>query len=424
MNQSKINICVLGMGYVGLPLAVEFGKILSTTGFDINKKRIENLKKNIDVNSEVSAKEIKKARNLKFSSKKNDLHNSNVFIITVPTPINKNNKPDLSLLKSATRLVGDHLKKGDIVIYESTVYPGTTEEVCVPILENVSNLFFKEDFHCGYSPERINPGDKKRGLTNIDKIVSGSSKKILHKIYQLYKLIIKANVHKTSSIRVAEAAKVIENTQRDLNIALINELSIIFNKLEIDSREVLNAAKTKWNFIPFTPGLVGGHCIGVDPYYLTFKAKSVGYSPKVILAGRNINNKMGSYIVTRLIDKFKEKNMIKRRIKVLIMGLTFKEDCHDIRNSGSINILKNLKKNLFYADIYDPWADKKDAYKYYNIRLKEKIEARTYDAVIVSVGHKIFQKMGIKKIKSFCKKKNIIFDVKRIFKNEDVDLFL
>ena len=424
MKLSKNTICVLGMGYVGLPLAVEFGKIFNTIGFDINRKRIERLKKFIDINGEVTTKEIKKSNKLCFSSKEKDLLNANIFIITVPTPINKRNKPDLSLLKSATRLVGNYLKKGDIVIYESTVYPGTTDEVCVPILENISKLVFKEDFNCGYSPERINPGDKKRTLKNIDKIVSGSNKATLKKIYQLYNLIIQADVHKTSSIRVAEAAKVIENTQRDLNIALVNELSIIFNKLDIDSKEVLDAAKTKWNFIPFSPGLVGGHCIGVDPYYLTYKAKSVGYSPKVILAGRSINNRMGSYIVSRLIEKLKKKQMLRKRIKVLIMGLAFKENCHDIRNSGSASILKNLKKEHFDTDVYDPWADDKDAYRYYNIKLKGKIERQTYDAVIISVGHKIFKEMGIRKIKSFCKSKNVIFDVKRIFNNEEVDLFL
>ncbi len=424
MKLSKNKICVLGMGYVGLPLAVEFGKIFNTIGFDINKERIKKLKKFIDINAEVSSKEIKKSIKIYFSSKKEDLVSANIFIITVPTPINKRNNPDLSLLKSATRLVGNSLKKGDIVIYESTVYPGTTEEVCVPILENISKLEFKKDFNCGYSPERINPGDKKRSLKNIDKIVSGSNKITLDKIFQLYNQIIKADVHKISSIRVAEAAKVIENTQRDLNIALINELSIIFNKLDIDSKEVLDAAKTKWNFIPYSPGLVGGHCIGVDPYYLTYKAKSVGYSPKVILAGRNINNRMGSYIVSRLNEQLKKKQILKKRIKVLIMGLAFKENCHDIRNSGSISILKNLKKDRFNTDVYDPWAYDKDAYKYYNIRLKKKIESSTYDAVIISVGHKIFKEMGIGKIKSFCKSKNVIFDVKRIFNNEEVDLFL
>ena len=412
------------MGYVGLPLAVEFGRILNTVGFDINKTRIENLNKNIDVNGELKVKDIKKSKKLKFTTKKEDLFNSNIYIVTVPTPINKNKKPDLSLIKSASRIIGDNLKKGDIVVYESTVYPGTTEEICVPILEKVSSLVYNKDFYCGYSPERINPGDKKRGLKDIAKIVSGSNKKVLNKIYQLYKLIIKAKVHKTSSIKVAEAAKVIENTQRDLNIALINELSIIFNKLQIDSKEVFDAAKTKWNFIPFVPGLVGGHCIGVDPYYLTFKAKSIGYSPKVILAGRNINNKMGEYIVSSLIEKFKEKNFLFKDNKVLIMGLAFKENCHDIRNSGSVSILENLKKNGFHTDVYDPWANNKDALNYYNIKLKEKIKTETYDAVILSVGHDIFKKMGIKTIKSFCKKRNIIFDVKRIFKNKDVDLFL
>ena len=340
----ELNLAVIGLGYVGLPLALEFAKKKIVIGFDLEKKRINQLKSKIDKNLEISRNEFEKAKKIKFTYNKKDLKSANCFIITVPTPIDKFKRPDLKPLISASQIVGGLLKKNDIVIYESTVYPGCIEEQCVPVLEKLSKLEFNKSFFCGYSPERINPGDKKLKISNIKKITSGSTPKIAKLIDDLYKQIIKVGTHRAPSIRVAEAAKVIENTQRDLNIALINEFSILFNKLNIDTQDVLNAAGSKWNFLPFRPGLVGGHCIGVDPYYLTYKAKSIGYNPKVILAGRNINDSMGAYVAKQLIMKMKNKKIKIKNSKILVMGLTFKENCTDIRNSGIQNVINKLKK--------------------------------------------------------------------------------
>ena len=359
LNFKNIKIGIIGLGYVGLPLAVEFGKKFPVVGYDISVERIKSLKKGIDDTLEVSRKDFSKAVNLKFTNNPKDMKSQNFFIITVPTPINKKKKPDLSLLKNATKIVGKLLNKGDIVIFESTVYPGVTEDICVPILEKYSKLFFNRDFFCGYSPERINPGDKEHRLVNITKVTSGSNSEVAQIIDLLYKQIIKAGTFKAKSIKVAEAAKVIENTQRDINIALINELSIIFNKLEIDSRSVLEAASSKWNFLKFYPGLVGGHCIGVDPYYLTYKAEEVGYIPKVILAGRRLNDAMGSYVVSELLKLMIKKKINTIKAKILIMGLAFKENCTDYRNTRVLDIIEELKEHNLKIDVYDPWLDSK-----------------------------------------------------------------
>ena len=420
----KINIAIIGLGYVGLPLALEFGKKKNVIGFDSNKKRIKELKLGIDKNLEFSKSQIKAAKNLSFTSDEKSLKNFNCYIITVPTPINKYKKPDLSLLMQASKTVGTIIKKNDLIIYESTVYPGCIEEECVPVLEKFSKLKFNKDFFCGYSPERINPGDRKHNITNIKKVTSGSTPKIAKLVDSLYKEIVTAGTHKAESIKVAEAAKVIENTQRDLNIALINELAIIFNKLNIDTQAVLESAKTKWNFLPFYPGLVGGHCIGVDPYYLTHKSKQVGYKPKIILAGRKLNDSMGTYVVSRLKDKMAQKLINFKKSKFLIMGLTFKENCTDLRNSGAKDIINNLKKNKVKFDLYDPWADYFEIKKTYKVNLQKKLKKNYYDAVIITVAHKQFKKMGFKKIVNSCKKEHIIFDLKYIFSSHQTNFRL
>lgn len=416
MINKNIKLAIIGIGYVGLPLAVEFSKKRKVIAFDIDNQRIDELKIGIDKTLEISEEKIKKLKkNLIFTSVKNKLLKANCYIITVPTPIKKNKNPDLSFIKAATKLVGECLKVGDIVVYESTVYPGCTEEFCVPILEKKSNLKFNKDFYCGYSPERINPGDKKHTIRNIKKITSGSNKKAAKIINNLYKEIVVAGTHKVSSIKVAESAKVIENTQRDLNIALINELSILFDKMGIDTEEILRAAETKWNFMSFRPGLVGGHCIGVDPYYLTFKSLKLGYKPKVILAGRKLNSNMGNYISSKLIKLMKRKLIKITKSKILIMGLTFKENCPDLRNSGVANIYQNLKKLKCNIDFYDPWANKYDAKDMYGKYPLKKIKSNFYNAIIIAVGHKKFKLMGLNKILSFAKKNHILYDLKNIF---------
>ena len=414
------NITVIGLGYVGLPLAVEFGKKYNTIGFDINQNRIKELLSGHDNTGEVSKRSLSSSIKLKFSSNKNDIRNSNIYIIAVPTPINKNNKPDLSILLSASKLVGSVIKKDDIVIYESTVYPGCTEEDCVPIIEKESKLKYNQDFFCGYSPERINPGDKERTVTNILKITSGSNPNIADKVDKLYRSIITAGTHKAESIKVAEAAKIIENCQRDINIAFINELSILFDRLSIDTDEVLAAAGTKWNFLPFKPGLVGGHCIGVDPYYLTHKAEQVGYTSKIILSGRQLNDFMPTEIVRRILARLNHKIKDGKftNTKGLIMGATFKEDCPDIRNSKVFEILNQMCDKNISIDVYDPYASSIEVKEEYNVDLTElnKLNKHEYDFVLVAVAHSEFVNINVDK---FCKKDQlIIFDLKNIYKNE------
>ena len=414
-SKKNLKLAIIGLGYVGLPLALEFAKKRLVIGFDVNKKRVEELNSGFDKNLEFNKKEIQSSKKLKLTSKERDLTYANCYIITVPTPINKVKKPYLKPLFNASQMIGKKINKGDIVIYESTVYPGCVEEVCVPILKKFSGLKFNKDFYCGYSPERINPGDKHHKISNIKKITSGSTTEIAELVDDLYNEIITAGTHKATNIRVAESAKVIENTQRDLNIALINELSILFSKLNIDTHSVLDAAGTKWNFLPFKPGLVGGHCIGVDPYYLTYKAKRIGYHPKIILSGRKINDSMGFHVVSELIKEMKKKNIKIKNAKILIMGLTFKEDCADIRNSGIKKVIKKLQKYKCKIDLYDPWAYKDDVKKIYKVYPKSKLSKNTYDSIIIAVAHKKFKKIGIKNISSFGKKNHITYDLKNLF---------
>ena len=421
MDINGVKLAIVGLGYVGLPLAVEFGKTLSTTGFDINAARIEELKAGNDSTLEVEPELLKAAVKLSYTTDLDQLRACNVFIVTVPTPIDEYKRPDLTPLVKSSESIGKVLNKGDIVIYESTVYPGATEEVCVPVLEKVSGLTFNQDFYAGYSPERINPGDKEHRVTTILKVTSGSTPDVAEFVDLLYQSIITAGTHKASSIRVAEAAKVIENTQRDLNIALINELAIIFNKLGIDTEEVLLAAGTKWNFLPFRPGLVGGHCIGVDPYYLTHKAQEIGYHPEVILAGRRINDGMGEYVVSRVV-----KEMIKKRIhvegaKILIMGLTFKENCPDLRNTRVVDMVKELREYNAMVDVYDPWVNPDEAVHEYGIRPIEKPENGTYDAVILAVSHNEFRAMGASAIRALGKANHVLYDIKYVLSTAEVD---
>lgn len=424
MDVKNLKIAIIGLGYVGLPLAIEFAKKRAVIGFDINDKRIEELKLGLDKNLEATAEEIKNSKLLHLTSNKEDLQAANCYIIAIPTPVDEDKKPDLKLLILASEIVSKYLKSKDIVIYESTVYPGCTEEICVPVLEKYSGLLYNQDFFCGYSPERINPGDKKHRLPNIKKITSGSTTKIADLIDELYKEIIVAGTYKAKSIKVAEAAKVIENTQRDLNIALINELSIIFNIMNIDTKSVLDAAESKWNFVAFRPGLVGGHCIGVDPYYLTYKAKSLGYNPEVILAGRRINDSMGAYVSLQLIKEMKRRSILVKETKILIMGLTFKENCPDVRNSGVTNIIKELNKHQCKLDLYDPWLDSTDIKNIYNSNFITTLNKNTYDAIIVAVAHDKFRSMGIKNISALGKKNYILFDLKNIFNANESDFRL
>jgi UDP-N-acetyl-D-glucosamine/UDP-N-acetyl-D-galactosamine dehydrogenase len=419
--KNNFKIAVVGLGYVGLPLAVEFGKIIPTLGYDINQTRIADLLAGKDSTLETSTEELSEAIMLECTSDPALLASCNIYIVTVPTPIDESKNPDLFPVRSATNLIAQHLKKGDIVIYESTVYPGATEEVCVPILEKVSGLTFNQDFFCGYSPERINPGDKERRLTNILKITSGSTPEIATIVDDLYKSIITAGTHKASSIKVAEAAKVIENTQRDINIALVNELALIFNRVGIDTEEVLKAAGTKWNFLPFRPGLVGGHCIGVDPYYLTHKAESLGYHPQLISAARRINNNMGLFVVSEVVKLMAVKGINIVNSKILMLGLTFKENCPDLRNTRVIEMINELITYNAQVDIYDPWVNKAEAKHEYGIDIIDKPKAVFYDAIIIAVSHDEFKKIGAQGIKALGKDNHIIYDIKYLLSSNQVD---
>lgn len=419
----ELKLAILGLGYVGLPLILEFAKKRKVIGFDINKKRIDQLKLGIDKNSEFTKSEVT-SNQIHFTNKMSDLKASNCFIVTVPTPIDQFKEPDLNSLYDASKTVGNVLKNGDVVIFESTVFPGCIEEECVPILEKFSGLKYKKDFNCGYSPERINPGDKKNVISNIKKITSGSSPEVADLVDSLYNEIIVVGTYKAESIKVAEAAKVIENTQRDLNIAFINELSMLFKKMNIDTKQVLDAAETKWNFLPFKPGLVGGHCIGVDPYYLTHKAKQVGYKPEIILAGRKINDTMGDYVAMSLIEELKKNQIIKESYKILIMGLTFKENCSDIRNSGVSNVIKKLQEFGCEIDLYDPLVNGEEIKKIYDIYPLSELSTNIYDGVIVAVSHNHFKDLGLDQIKKTCKKKHVIYDLKYLFSKDKVGLRL
>jgi len=417
-----LKLAVIGLGYVGLPLAVEFGRSRPVIGFDLNKRRISELNSGYDRTLEVSAEELSAANFLTFTSSIKELQVCTCFIITVPTPIDKHKRPDLTPLLKASEMVGKLLKRGDLVIYESTVYPGCTEDDCVPILENCSGLKYNLDFYCGYSPERINPGDKEHRLTNIKKITSGSNPAIADLVDALYNEIITVGTHPAESIKIAEAAKVIENTQRDLNIALINELALIFNKLGINTEAVLRAAGSKWNFLPFRPGLVGGHCIGVDPYYLTHKAMAIGYYPEIILAGRRLNDSIGTYVVSQLIREMSKKGIQIKFSKVLIMGLTFKENCPDVRNTRVIDIVTELRTYECDVDIHDPWVNANEAKKYYDITLTKHLVPGIYDAIIIAVAHNQFKAMGVSLIRSFAKRNSVLYDLKFVLPHTEVDL--
>ena len=424
MKNSRLKIAVIGLGYVGLPLAIEFAKKRQVIGFDVNSKRINDLKLGLDKTKEIAKKKLINVKKLFLTNLKKYLELANCYIVTVPTPISKSRKPDLIPLLDASKMIGKMLKKNDVVIYESTVYPGCTEEKCIPILEKYSKLKFNIDFYCGYSPERINPGDKKNKITKIKKVTSGSNKKTALFVDNLYNEIITAGTFKASSIKVAEASKVIENAQRDLNIAYMNELSIIFNKLDINFNDVIEAAKTKWNFLSFHPGLVGGHCIGVDPYYLIHKSKVAGYVPEVISSARYLNDKMGNFVASRFIKKMKSKLIPIKKSKILIMGLTFKENCSDLRNSGISSVIKNLIKNKCVLDYFDPLTTQADIKKIYGKKSIIKLIDKKYDGIIIAVAHEYFKKMGINKIIKLGKKKHVIFDLKPIFYKDYSDLTL
>jgi UDP-N-acetyl-D-galactosamine dehydrogenase len=420
----KKTIAVIGLGYVGLPLAVEFGKSRPVTGFDINAGRIDALRAGHDATLEVSKDELATADQLTFTSDPADLAAASIYIVTVPTPIDAHKRPDLTPLLKASEMLGGVLRRGDIVIFESTVYPGATEEDCVPVLERVSGLTLNVDFFAGYSPERINPGDKQHRLPDILKVTSGSTPEIAEEVDQLYAGIITAGTYKAESIRVAEAAKVIENTQRDLNIALINELAIIFNKMDIDTDAVLKAAGTKWNFLPFRPGLVGGHCIGVDPYYLTHKAEAMGYHPQVILAGRRINDGMGAYVASQLV-----KAMLKRRVhvdgaRVLILGLAFKENCPDMRNTRVVDVVAELCDYGVHVDVHDPWVDAADVQKEYGIALTSTPEPEAYDGVILAVTHDSYREAGAAALRRYGRPGHVFYDLKSVFARDESDLRL
>ena len=416
----KLEICIIGLGYVGLPLAVEFGKIRRVIGFDIDHERISDLKIFRDKTLEVKSTDIKKAKFLKFTNDKSEIRKSNCYIVTVPTPIKSNKTPDLKPLADASKMIAGMLKEEDLVIYESTVFPGATEEFCVPILEKYSGLKFNKDFYCGYSPERINPGDKSHTIKDICKITSGSTPKIAKIIDELYSEIITAGTYRAENIKIAEAAKVIENTQRDLNIALMNELALIFNKMKIDTEAVINAASTKWNFSKFYPGLVGGHCIGVDPYYLTYKSKLIGYTPEIILAGRKINDRMDSYVVKQFVREMRRKSIKLLNSKILILGLTFKENCPDIRNSKVINVIEKLNKLGCKTEVYDPYITDLTKIHKHKIKFINSLKKNSYDGIIISVNHKEFKTIGPKFIQSLGKSKNVIYDLKFTFKKKDI----
>ena len=423
MNSSK-KIAIIGLGYVGLPLAVEFGKQRPVIGFDINSKRIAELQAGIDTTLETTTEELADAVHLSFTTDLADLRSANCYIVTVPTPIDAHKRPDLTPLIKASETVGKVLKAGDIVVYESTVYPGCTEEDCVPVLERESGLRFNQDFFCGYSPERINPGDKEHRVTTIKKVTSGSTPEIAEVVDALYREIITAGTHKAASIKVAEAAKVIENTQRDLNIALINELAIIFNKMSIDTQAVLEAAGSKWNFLPFRPGLVGGHCIGVDPYYLTYKSEAIGYHPEIILAGRRLNDGMGAYVVSQLIKAMIKKTIQIEGARVLVMGLTFKENCPDLRNTRVVDIVSELKQYNITVDVYDPWVSVTEAEHEYGITPIQQPLDGSYDAMILAVAHEEFKQLGAERIRRFGKADSVLYDLKYLLPADAADLRL
>ena len=424
IDLDKIRIGVIGLGYVGLPLAVEFSKFFQVIGFDIKKNRVERLCRGHDDTLEVTNEQLAAAVELTITSDVEKLGACNIYIVTVPTPVNDFMQPDLTALVRASEIVGSFISRGDIVVYESTVYPGATEDECLPVVERISGLTLNIDFFAGYSPERVNPGDHERRLFDIRKITSGSTPKAAKFIDELYRKIIRAGTYLAPSIRVAEAAKVIENTQRDLNIALINELAIIFNRMEIDTQAVLEAAETKWNFLPFRPGLVGGHCIGVDPYYLTHKAQSVGYYPQVILAGRRLNEGMGIFVGELLVKVMTRKAIPVHGSRVLVMGLAFKEDCPDIRNTRVIDVIRNLQSYGVNVDVHDPWVNPNEVIEQFGIHLTIEPEVGVYDAVLVAVAHKQFRAMGASALRTFSRDNNILFDLKSIFRQEDSDIRL
>lgn len=424
MQLQNIKLAVIGLGYVGLPLAVEFGRKRPVVGFDISQKRIDELRKGNDFTLETTQEELAAAKHLTFTTNIEDLRACNCYIITVPTPIDDHKRPDLTPLVKASETVGKVLKKGDIVIYESTVYPGCTEEDCVPVLECVSGLKFNQDFYCGYSPERINPGDKEHRVTTIRKVTSGSTPVVADLVDGLYNEIITVGTHKAESIKVAEAAKVIENTQRDVNIALINELALIFNKMGIDTEAVLKAAGSKWNFLPFRPGLVGGHCIGVDPYYLTHKAQAIGHHPEIILAGRRLNDSMGVYVVSQVVKAMTKKRLQVEGAKVLIMGLAFKENCPDLRNTRIVDIVAELEDYNCKVDVYDPWVDKTEAQHEYDITPIEAPKSGDYDAIILAVAHQQFKDMGASAIRTLGKPGAVLYDLKYVLDPQESDLRL
>lgn len=424
VRQEDIKLSIVGLGYVGLPLAVEFGRKRPVVGFDINQRRIDELKAGIDLTLETTKEELAAAKHLIYTTNLDDLRTCNCYIVTVPTPIDEHKRPDLTPLIKASETVGKVLKKGDIVIYESTVYPGCTEEDCVPVLEKYSGLRFNKDFFCGYSPERINPGDKEHRVTTIKKVTSGSTPEVADLVDALYNEIITVGTHKADSIKVAEAAKVIENTQRDLNIALINELALIFNKMGIDTEAVLKAAGSKWNFLPFRPGLVGGHCIGVDPYYLTHKAQAIGYHPEIILAGRRLNDSMGAYVVAQLVKAMTKERIQVEGAKVLVMGLTFKENCPDLRNTRVVDIVAELKDYNCHVDVHDPWVSAEEAQHEYGIKPIAEPKERGYDAIILAVAHHQFREMGASAIRALGKSTSILYDLKYVLTVDESDLRL
>ena len=421
MRLRKCRIGVVGLGYVGLPLAVEFGKHFETIGFDVNPQRVAQLRKGRDSTLEVSREELRAAQQLTFTTDLEGLRRCRVFIVTVPTPIDGYKRPDLSPLVRASESVGTVLSRDALVIYESTVYPGCTEEVCVPILERVSGLKFNRDFFAGYSPERINPGDKEHRLTTITKVTSGSTPEVAEFVDQLYGRIVAAGTHRASSIRVAEAAKVIENTQRDVNIALINELALIFNRLGIDTEEVLQAAGSKWNFLPFRPGLVGGHCIGVDPYYLTHKAQEIGYHPEMILAGRRLNDNMALHVAAQITRLMAAKRIHVKGARVLMLGLTFKENCPDIRNSKVVDVVRELRKQGARVEVYDPWANAAECRHEYGLSPVRALKPNRYDAAVVAVAHRQFRELGARGVRRLCRRRHVLYDIKHVFTASAVD---
>ena len=421
MNLRRCRIGLIGLGYVGLPLAVEFGKHFDTVGFDVKPDRIAELEAGRDSTLEVSRRELAAAEHLSFTCDPADLRRCRVFIVTVPTPIDIYKRPDLSPLIAASVAVGKVLKKGDVVVYESTVYPGCTEEVCVPILARESGLRLNDGFFVGYSPERINPGDKEHRLTTIKKVTSGSTAAAAEFIDSLYRAIITAGTHRASSIKVAEAAKVIENTQRDVNIALINELALIFARLGIDTEEVLQAAGSKWNFLPFRPGLVGGHCIGVDPYYLTHKAQELGYHPEMILAGRRLNDNMPIYVVTDIVKLMNRKRIHTNGARALVLGITFKENCPDVRNSKAVDVVRELRKYGAQVDVHDPWADRRECLREYGLRPVSRLRPNYYDLVVLAVAHDQFRKLGAAAIRKLCRRNHVLYDIKHAFPAAEVD---